>query len=445
MRARVYKRNGGRWYIDFTDHAGSRARRWVPEAKTKADAQEALHRALDREARLRDGRLDLIDNGAKVSGLLEGFLLHKLATKRYATVAFYRTAFADMLGCFRTPEGTVWPPERETPADVVRNRERTFEPGALAAERVDQITPERVEQYLEAQRGDKATRTLNKAVVALKTMLEWARKAGKIKSNPVAELSRVGKPAKSDRALDVHEAERLLAISPEPYHTLWLAFLTTGMRRGELVKLRWPEVDFATDTIRILPDTTKSKRQRDVPIVPELRERLMALRYEAKNPDGYVFTNQDGGPWVNNLGRRFDRCAELALVGKVERRDGHWVMVYHENGREVSEPLPGVKGWKNAKAELYRRRGDKITGVSPHTLRHTYATQLLLNGVNPKVVSDLLGHSSIQITLDIYGHCFPRNKQEAVTKLPFVGNQNQRKGHWQGTGENVNSQLGMAQ
>ena len=76
---------------------------------------------------------------------------------------------------------------------------------------------------------------------------------------------------------------------------------------------------------------------------------------------------------------------------------------------------------------------------------HTYATQLLLNGVNPKVVSELLGHSSITVTLDIYGHVFPRNKQEAVAALPFGQGRTEQKGHSWGTGQNSNSQLRLAQ
>ena len=443
MRARPYKRHG-RWGIDYTDHTGERVRRLVPEARTKAQAQEALHIALDREARIRDGRADALDNSASVAEVLEAFLLHKLATRRYATVAFYRTAFADMLGRFETRDGKAWPPERETPAEAVRGAARTFRPGALEVERVDQITQERVEVYVESRRGERSVRTLNKAVVALKTMLEWARKAGKIKSNPVAAISRAGKPARSQRALDVDEVEPLLEVSPEPYQTIWLAFLTTGVRRGELVKLRWPQVDFGTDTIRIRPETTKSKRQRDVPIVPELRARLLEMRRKASDPEGYVFTNQDGGPWVNNLARRFARCVELALVGEVVHDGGQWLAVYHEEGREVREPMSGVSGWKAAKVELRRRRGHMAEGVSIHTLRHTFATQLLLNGVNPKVVSDLLGHSSIQITLDIYGHVFPRNKQEAVAKLPFGQGENEEKGHAEGTGQKGAPQLKTA-
>ncbi len=54
---------------------------------------------------------------------------------------------------------------------------------------------------------------------------------------------------------------------------------------------------------------------------------------------------------------------------------------------------------------------------SIHTLRHTFATRLIEKGANPKVISDILGHSSIQITLDIYGHVMPNKKQEAIELL----------------------------
>jgi integrase len=245
MRARVYKRNGGKWYLDYTDHTGKPARPWAEEARTKDDAQKALRRALTREARIRTGEIEPLDNSASVAELLEASLLHKLATRRYATVAFYRAAFADALGRFQTPEGKVWPPEREVAIDVVRKQERRFEVGRLEATRVDQITRERGAQYIEAARRGRSVRTLNKTLVALKTLLEWARKAGRIRSDPLAEMSRVGKPGKGYRALDVDEVERLLDVSPEPYGTMWLAFVTTGMRRGELVKLRWSQVDCA--------------------------------------------------------------------------------------------------------------------------------------------------------------------------------------------------------
>ncbi|NQT86741.1 tyrosine-type recombinase/integrase, partial [bacterium] len=94
--------------------------------------------------------------------------------------------------------------------------------------------------------------------------------------------------------------------------------------------------------------------------------------------------NEDGRPWRNNLLRRFKRC--LALAGITS--------------------------------------GD----VTIHTLRHTFATHMLLRGANPKVVSELLGHASIQFTFDTYGHVFPQDRWAAVSKLPFGGTQRAQEG-----------------
>ena len=111
---------------------------------------------------------------------------------------------------------------------------------------------------------------------------------------------------------------------------------------------------------------------------------------------------------------------ELALVGEAVRRDGVWHAVYSdEAGNEVSEALPDVKGWKQANCELRRRRGDRAKGVTLHTLRHTYATHLLKQGVDVKTVSELLGHHSTKMTLDVYAHVFETDKHNAVAALPF--------------------------
>jgi len=417
--AHVYKR-GKRWWASWKGPNGQRVRKALPGITTKRDAEKIANAHEAKATQVRAGLASALDNSAEVAPLLADFLLHKLRSRRYDTVKFYRTSLRATLGQFEAPDGSPWPPNHETPYDEVKALTRAFRPGPLDATTIDQITREKVELFIEANRTRLKTRSLNVRVNALKSFLEWARKAGRIASNPLAEMSRVGKPAKSERALEVHEVEALLDVSPEPYQTIWLAFLTTGMRKGELIKLKWPQVDFFKGTITILGRTSKSKRNRAVPMTPELRSRLLALRTKAPDPEGYVFTNQDGQPWRNNLLKRFKRHVEEALVGRVERTDSGWRLVYRdEDGNEVSQPLPHVNGWKEAKAELWKRRGDKAEGVVLHTCRHTYATALLRQGVNVKVVSELLGHASVQITMDVYQHVFETDRHDAVAALPF--------------------------
>ena len=377
MRRRVYKR-GRRWYVDYEDHRGSRIRKAIPEAQSKAEALEILHDLAYRESEIRRGVADPIDNTAELSCIVEGFLLNLARSPAsYNTVLFYRSVLAPTIGKWELPNGQGWPPRAEVPFETLRSMPRRFVRGQMAAERVDQLTDEVLDLYLDAKSDHASVRTLNAQVAALKTMLTWARKAGKIKDSPLRDRGRFGKPASAQRVLTVEEAESLLTASPEPYQTIWLAFLTTGLRRGELVQLRWTEVDFATRTVRVLAETSTSRRQRDVPIVAELYERLVAVHGDRADPDGHVFLNRAGRPWHNNLLRRFKRCVALA--------------------------------------------GITTSDVTLHTLRHTFATHLLLRGANPKVVSELLGHASIQFTFDTYGHVLPHDKWQAVSFLPFGG------------------------
>lgn len=430
------RRHGKKWRIDYRDAQGNRIRKVVgTEGTTREKATRILakHEAKVAEARdARDrGEPPPLDNGAEIAPLLEGFLLHKLATQRHATARCYATALADVVGRYETPDGVLWPPRRELPRSVLKAMPREFRAGSLDATTVSDLTVAKLQEYVEDRTDRLSTRTLNMRVRAIKTLLAWAAKRQKIASNPLADVSRVGKPAKSSRALEVHEVSALLDVSREPYRTIWLAFVTTGMRRGELVKLRWPAVDLVRGAITVRAETSKSGRDRTIPMAPDLRTALLALWGEASDPDGHVFVNADGRPWVNNLLRRFKRCVELALVGDVERADdGTWQMVTRdEAGETVREPLPGVRGWGAAKAELRRLRGDRAEGVTLHTLRHSYATHLLREGAPVKTVSELLGHASIAITLDVYAHLLEGDKEEAVARLPFGNGRVPRRSH----------------
>ncbi|MFP4055659.1 MAG: tyrosine-type recombinase/integrase [Candidatus Brocadiia bacterium] len=417
--AHVYKRDK-RWWGSWTGPDGKRVRKSLPGVTTKREAQKIANAHEAKATRVRAGLDSALDNSSEVARLLADFLLHKLRSRRYSTVTYYRTSLGATVGHFETQSGSPWPPNQETPFDQVKALRRAFKIGPLGAETVEGITREKVELYTDEHRERLSTRTLNIRVNALKSFLEWARKSGRIATNPLAEMSRVGKPAKSTRALDVHEVEALLDVSPEPYHTIWLALLTTGMRKGELVKLKWPQVDCLRGTITVLAHTSKSKRDRVIAMTPDLRSCLLRLEQRASDPDGYVFVNQAGRPWRNNLDKRFTRCVELALVGRVDRTDSGWRMLYRdESGAEVSAPLPAVSGWKEAKAKLLERRGHLAEGVTLHTCRHSYATALLRRGVDVKVVSELLGHASVQITMDVYQHVFETDRSDAVAALPF--------------------------
>jgi len=176
------------------------------------------------------------------------------------------------------------------------------------------------------------------------------------------------------------------------YMALMLA-LGTGMRKGELLALRWPDVDLEAGTLTVNqtlqaafgelhfkePKTAKSRRRITLPgiVVDALRAHRaeQAKKTLAREP-GYALSDlvlaaPRGGPWWPY---NFDRM------------------------------------WRKFKTR------QKLE-IRFHDLRHTSATQLLKAGVHPKVVSERLGHASIGITLDTYSHVMPGMQEEAAEKI----------------------------
>ncbi len=170
--------------------------------------------------------------------------------------------------------------------------------------------------------------------------------------------------------------------------------VTTGMRRGEIVALTWANVDLKADTLTVTRSieqsktgiavkTTKTKKGRRTIPLPSLA--VTALR------------------------------KHKAEQGREKLRLGP---AYQDEGLVCAGPDGTV--WKpDSLSAAFQRfvRNHKLTRIRFHDLRHTHATQLLLQGVHPKVVAERLGHSTIVVTLDTYSHVVPGLQEEAARQL----------------------------
>jgi integrase len=175
------------------------------------------------------------------------------------------------------------------------------------------------------------------------------------------------------------EIRCLLEAAEEPVRTMVLCAVLTGMRRGELLGLKWDDIDFERNRIHVRRSlwrgqliSPKSRRsRRAIDLAPTLKAALARLPSRFKGET--VFTAADGG--------RIDPDNFI-------NRD-----------------------W----ARTLRR--SRLRRIRFHDLRHTYASLLIAQGAHPKYIQVQLGHASIQTTLDRYGHLMPDTHAAEARKL----------------------------
>lgn len=211
------------------------------------------------------------------------------------------------------------------------------------------------------------------------TAKKWGHFAGE---NPATGIDLPEKiPVNERHALTSEQSRRLLAVLPEPVRTMAFTGILTGLRVGEILGLRWQDVDFLNRSIRVQqaayrgsigsPKTRGSKRT--LPLPEPLATALQRLYNGSSQRDGLVFPTRTGMPYSDtNLRARHLKPAGL-LIG------APW--------------------------------------LSWHTFRRTHATLLSQSGASPKDAQAQLGHAHISTTMDIYTQPTPTHQRAAVERM----------------------------
>ena len=360
----IARRADGRWAarLDAGYRDGKRVRIWL-YGKTRAEVAEKLSDALH------DHHRGLLPPPARltVAQYLERWLTdHVTPTRRARTVESYE----QMIRCHVVP--------------------------TLGRVPLQKLTPPQVQHWLNDLRSSGLSpRTCQYARAILRSALSQALRWGVVVRNVATLVTPPSGPAYEVRFLEPDQARTLLATASTHRLSAFVVLaLTLGLRRGEILGLRWEAVDLDGATLRVRVALqrvggtlqlveTKSKRARrsltmpDMAItalrahrVQQLEERLAAGQHWQEH--GLVFTTRKGTPLEPSSATRwFHRVLEQAA-------------------------LPRIR---------------------PHDLRHACASFLLAEGVDVRTIMELLGHSQITLTLNTYSHVLPALTQDAAKKI----------------------------
>jgi integrase len=240
--------------------------------------------------------------------------------------------------------------------------------------KLNRIGPQEIERYKARKLMDEyAPGTVNNHLTVLRKLLAVAEEWGLIDKVPKVKWLKV--PEQEFDFLTFEEAPRLVAAADMRFGPMILVALKTGLRIGELLALRWDDVDLVAGRLMVRRSTwrghvgtPKNSRSREVPLSPEA---VRALKQHRHLRGEQVFCHADGSPLTDG------QCK--------------W-------------PL-----WSSCRLAGLRR-------IGWHVLRHTFASHLVMRGVSLKAVQELLGHSTIEMTMR-YAHLSPQVTRNAVAML----------------------------
>lgn len=271
-----------------------------------------------------------------------------------------------------------------------------LEDGSIAAVRLDRFRASHVEGLLvELRAKGLADTSVRLIYTVLRQALDGAVRDGLVSRNPVADVKRPRATAKEATFLDVSQVGALLrAVGGSRYSTVLKLIAATGLRAGEACGLRWEDVDLDEGTLRVRktavilnnrvellePKTAKSRRT-----VPLSASTVAMLRKH-----------------------RATLAAEKLAAG--------------DQYQDLKMVFPTRLGTMLSPRNLLRvvdvaAKKEGLDGVGVHTLRHSAAVAWLEAGVHIRAVADLLGHSSIAITGDVYAHVSETTSRSAVDGL----------------------------
>lgn len=225
---------------------------------------------------------------------------------------------------------------------------------------IQNITQQEIEKYIFRRRREVKPATINREISALKHMYKKAEEWSFTVYNPTSKIRKLREENIRTRYLTDDERNNLLnACAEGPWYLqpIVLIAINTGMRRGEILSLKWEDVDMKNHVIKIMK--SKSGKKREIPMNAILKDLFASIEHS----EGTIFP---------------------------------------------------VNEFKRAWGSALKKAG--ISNLRFHDLRHEFASQLVMAGVDIKTVQEFLGHSNLKMMMR-YAHVSEGHKQEAVERL----------------------------
>lgn len=327
----IRKRTNGGLFIDFRDQYGRRMR----ENLKTDDPKLAKQILMKREVEVFEGKF--FDKRKQEKMLFKDLaqrVLTYLLERRKAHV-FFNTMIAKLVKVF----GEMY---------------------------ICELTADRITDYQTKRASEVSKSTVNRELAVLKRIFNLGIKWSVLTKNPVTKVEFYKEPKIRIKYLKEEQIRSLLNHCAGTLKMIVKTALLTGMRKEEILSLKWKHIDF--DNNLILVDKTKNDEIREIPLGQELRDLFWGM-CTGKGADYPVFVKADG-----------KRYLDIRTVYQTALR------------------ASGIEDFRF------------------HDLRHTFASQMVMAGVDILTVKELLGHKDISMTLR-YAHLAPKHKADAITKL----------------------------
>lgn len=363
----IYRRKDGRWVGQYLVHTAKGPKYRYIYGKTRAAVAEKLTKAMAD----RDGGL-LFDAGNLTVGEYLDSWLH------------------DSVG------GTVRDRTFERHEQIVRLHIKP----ALGRLKLKALVPAHVQGlYRDRLDSGLAPATVQKVHVVLHKALSQAVMWSLVPRNATEAVTAPRPAQKEIRPLDREQVRALLEAAREDLlEALYVMAVTTGMRQGELLGLKWENVDLARGAIHVRRTLTR-KGGRLLLGEPKTKKSRRTVQLASRALDALK---------AHRKAQLEERMAHAGLW------EDHGLVFATQTGTLVNPTNLTKRSFK----PLLERAG--LPRVRFHDLRHTAATLLLMQGVHPKYVQELLGHATIAITLDTYSHVLPSMGDQAARAMEAV-------------------------